>query len=435
MESKHSALQNQASLVASSLSPLGELRADEVRKVMELLGDVSLARVLVTDEEARIVYDSVDHTGTLDKYVLFSEVMLALEGKNVFHARLQGGALASKACIPVVSRSVVIGAVYLYEFDRDQAALVDDLRMNLWRISAAVCVLAILMTLVLGLLMGGRLRTILDGIRSIGAGRLDTRIQLRGRDELKQISSEINALADRLERTEAMRQRFVSDASHELKTPLAAITLLSDSIVQNDGMDRATIREFVYDIGREAERLSRVTQRLLELTRLEKGGRQSREAVDVKAVSAEALKMLRGLAQERDVSLDSRLDENCWIYANADDVHQVVFNLVENAVKYNVRGGKVMVLLFCRDEEVCFVVDDTGEGVPEEKLPFIFDRFFRVDESRTGEQSGSGLGLSIVKDTVMKHGGSVQAENREAGGMRFSVRFPLYTPPKEVKVR
>jgi signal transduction histidine kinase len=283
---------------------------------------------------------------------------------------------------------------------------------------------ALLVGLLLGYLISRRTRSILTGIRGIGAGRYDTRISDRGVDELGEISSEVNLLADRLQQIEGMRQRFVSDASHELKTPLAAITLLSDSIVQNDGMDKATVREFVYDIGREAERLARVTQQLQELTKLDSKARELREDVDLGRVAAEAMKMLQTLAVQKDVTLSSTLAEKCIVRANPDDLHQIIFNLVENAIKYNVIGGKVNLLLFRRENTVQLVVDDTGEGVPPEKLGSIFDRFYRVDEARSGEQSGSGLGLSIVQDAVRKYGGTVEATNRREGGMRFQVSFP-----------
>ena len=430
-ESKCSTMQNQASLIASSLSSLNTLHSDEVQKVMELLDEAGVARVIVTDEEARIVYDSVDGPSSRGRFVLFSEVILALEGNNVFTARLRDGALTGKACVPVVMRGSIIGTVYLYEYDAEQAALVTDLQNTLERISGAVIAAALLLAVILSMLMTGRIRTILSAMRSLGEGDYRARANVRGKDALEQLSREINVLADRLQQTETMRQRFVSDASHELKTPLAAITLLADSIVQTDDMPMPTVREFVYDIGREAERLRRVTQRLLELTRLHNPSEVKQERVDLQRVTEEALKMLRPLAQERDVKLKSRLDPGCVVMADADDLHQVIFNLVENAIKYNVAGGQVLVLLFPMEEEAYLLVDDTGIGIPEEKLPHIFDRFYRVDESRTGGDEGSsGLGLSIVKETVEKHGGRVSAQRRENGGMRFSVCLPMIKPKK-----
>ena len=424
-EAKSSSMLNQASLYASSLSSLNVLHADEVGKVMALLDDQRLSRVFVTDREKRIVYDNTalqsESAGDLAPE---QEVELALAGNNVFFSELKSGAVSSRACIPVMSRGSIIGAVFLYEYDTAQAALIDSLRRNLLSISLITAIFSLLVGLLLGYLISRRTRMILTGIRGIGAGRYDTRIADKGLDELGEISGEINLLADRLQQIEGMRQRFVSDASHELKTPLAAITLLSDSIVQNDGMDKATVRDFVYDIGREAERLARVTQQLQELTKLDSKARELREDADLGRVATEAMKMLQTLADQKNVALSSNLAEKCLVHANPDDLHQIIFNLVENAIKYNVVGGKVNMLLYRLGDRVELVVDDTGEGVPPEKLGSIFDRFYRVDEARSGEQSGSGLGLAIVHDAVLKNGGTVEASNRREGGMRFQVSFP-----------
>ena len=424
-EAKCSSMLSQASLYASSLSSLNVLQSEEVGMVMELLNDRSLSRVIVTDNTGRAVYDHVrELSGSEPGGVRSEDIALALEGNDVFRSVLRADAVASRACIPVMNRGSIIGSVFLYEYDTEQAAQLANLRRSLLSITLGTSFVAVLVGLMLGLFMSRRTRRILEGIRGIGSGRYDTRIEDRGRDELGDLSGEINLLADRLEQTERVRQRFVSDASHELKTPLAAITLLSDSIVQNDGMKMDTVREFVSDIGREAERLTRVTQQLQELTKLGSVRRELKEDADLGRVAEEALKMLRPLAERSSVLLNSSLAPDCIVRANPDDLHQVIFNLVENAIKYNVPGGKVQVLLFRREDEVILMVDDTGEGVPPEKLDSIFDRFFRVDEARSGEQSGSGLGLAIVRDAVEKNGGAVRASNRREGGMRFEVSFP-----------
>ena len=426
-QAKSSAMLSQASLYAASLSSLNVLKPEEVRMLMELMNDGSMNRVIVTDTAAVAVYDyeKSETTAEASSYSLREEdIALALSGNDVFRSELRYGELNSQACIPVMGGSGIIGAVVLYESDAAQAAMIDSLRRSMLHISLVTSAGAILIGLLLGFLMSRRMRTILAGIRGIGVGHYETRIADDRPDELGELSGEINQLAERLQQTEAVRRRFVSDASHELKTPLAAITLLSDSIVQNDGMDRSTVREFVSDIGREAERLTRITQQLQELTRIGSKPRMLRENVEVRRVVQEAAKMLRPLAEQRNVELVSSLDTGCVISVNPDDLHQIIFNLVENAIKYNVPGGKVSFLLFRQEKKVHLIVDDTGVGVPPDQLGNIFDRFYRVDESRTGEQGGSGLGLAIVHDAVVKNGGEIRASNRRECGMRFEVTFP-----------
>ena len=221
----------------------------------------------------------------------------------------------------------------------------------------------------------------------------------------------------------------MSDASHELRTPLAAIRLLSDSITQSDGMDEATMREFARDIGSEADRLQRITEKLMTLTKLDSGvtARQA-EPVDIRAVAERTLHLLEPLAAEQNVTLETDLDQGCVTAASADDLYQIIFNLAENAVKYNQPGGSVYLSLRQADGQALLTVADTGIGIPEGDMEHIFDRFYRVDKARSRASGGSGLGLAIVHDAVVANGGAIQAGPRAGGGTVFTVRFPLCVP-------
>ena len=192
-------------------------------------------------------------------------------------------------------------------------------------------------------------------------------------------------------------------------------------------MDSETAREFLTDIGDEAERLTRITEKLLTLTRLDTAHELHTSPVDVKAVVERVEHMLSPLARAANVSLEMALQPGCIIKATEDDLYQVAFNLMENAVKYNLPGGTVTVTLKRTAEQVILLVEDTGVGIPEDDLPKIFDRFYRVDKARSRAAGGTGLGLSIVRDTVRQHGGSVTATRREQGGTCFTVTFPLWT--------
>lgn len=204
-----------------------------------------------------------------------------------------------------------------------------------------------------------------------------------------------------------MRRRFVSDASHELKTPLASIRLLTDSLLQADHMDGETAREFLNDIGDEADRLTRITEKLLTLTRLDTAPAAEDVPVDVGAVVERVEHMLSPLARAVEVSLELKLQPGCVVLATEDDLYQIAFNLMENAVKYNLPGGRVLVTLTADGGRVVLRVEDTGVGIPEADLPKIFDRFYRVDKARSRESGGTGLGLSIAKEIVQRHHGTI----------------------------
>ena len=184
--------------------------------------------------------------------------------------------------------------------------------------------------------------------------------------------------------------------------------------------------EFVTDIGNEAERLQRTTEKLLDLSRLDDDIQVVPEPVDVKQVALDALVLLRPLASERQVHITSFLDDGCVALATVDDMFHIVFNLIENAIKYNVSGGTVNVTLHAVEETVVFTVEDTGIGIPESERFNIFNRFYRVDKARSREAGGSGLGLSIVHDAVRAHGGSIAVGPNQPQGSRFIVSFPRF---------
>ena len=220
------------------------------------------------------------------------------------------------------------------------------------------------------------------------------------------------------------QRQFVADASHELKTPLAAIRLLTDSILQTENIDRETAREFVTDIGQEAERLSRITEDLLRLTRLDSNVLERPVVVDALPVLEQVMRMMSLVAQEKGTELTYRAEGTCTMLATRDEIHQIIYNLTDNAVKYTPPGSTVQVSLFREGDQVVLTVEDNGAGIPEEDLPRIFERFYRVDKARSRAAGGTGLGLAIVRDTVEKRGGTVEAANRPGGGAVFTVRWP-----------
>ncbi len=425
-KSKQASLQSQTAVMASALAGLESLTVEGVEQVMNQLDDMGLTRIIVTDAAGMILYDTVEGGGTLYQYALIREVASALGGNVVFHGVYTDGQFRNSAALPVVYRNMTIGVVFLYEEDVEQAALLQGIQSNLRFMSLVVAAVVLVMSVVFSKALAGRIGTLLRAIRIVREGNYSHRVQMKGRDELAQLAEEFNQLTDRLQTTEEVRRRFVSDASHELKTPLASIRLLSDSILQNERIDLDTTREFVSDIGEEADRLTRISEKLLTLTRLDAERKIERTPVDLGAVIEKAEHMLRPLAQASEVTLENSLEEGCLVYATGDDLSQVAFNLMENAVKYNRPGGKVMVRLYRDGDEIVFQVEDTGVGIPEEELGKIFNRFYRVDKARSRAAGGTGLGLSIVRDTVRQHGGTVSATRREPEGSRFTVRFPAW---------
>lgn len=425
-DTKKSSLQSQGLVISSSLAALDSLNSEAVRQVMELLDVTPMTRMLVTDPSGLILYDTSEEDDASGRYALLSEVAAALDGRSAFYCSYSENVFISRAATPVVSNGVVLGAVYLYEQDAEQGDIISGLQRNLRTMSLAFGSIGLVVVFIIAATLTMRIKRLAAAIRVVSSGDYAYRLNVRGNDEIAELSEEFNVLTGRLESTEEARRRFVSDASHELRTPLAAIRLLSDSIVQSDGMDAHTMREFVTDIGSEAERLQRITEKLMNLTKLDSGVSETQqETVDIRVIALRALHLLKPLAAEQSITLRTELAENCLITASADDLYQIIFNLAENGIKYNVPNGQVFLTLRKEGKNAVFTVADTGIGIPDSDIGSIFDRFYRVDKARSRASGGSGLGLAIVHDAVLANGGSITVAHRKEGGTCFTVTFPL----------
>jgi len=432
--SKRDSLKGRAQVMASALMELETLSSPEqVGRVMNMLDDDRGDQVLVTDPSGMILYDSgADHDevsagGRPASYALRKEIVLAMKGHDdIFFTQYRDGAFYSASAVPIVYRGMTIGCVYVCEVDTEQGALLASLQKNLRTISFIIAAVAVIVGGSFSQIITSRIAALLGAIRVVGEGEYGHRLQIVGRDEMAELAEEFNQLTDRLQTTEEVRRRFVADASHELKTPLASIQLLSDSILQTDQMEPELVREFVTDIGSEAQRLTRITEHLLALTRLDSLPAAQVEPVDVGDVVKRVTESLRPVAEEAGVTIRPFLQPNCVIPCTGDELYRVAYNLVENAVKYNLPGGEVRCEVISQGDQILLEVRDTGIGIPEADIPKVFNRFYRVDKARSRAKGGTGLGLSIVRDTVRRYGGWVTAAANSPEGSVFTVGFPRY---------
>ena len=423
--SKETTMQGSVSVMVYSLAGLDRLNQENVAAAMAVVEETGLSRVLVTDSAGQVLYDTRETLGAVGKYTFYSEIVQALEGYDAFSCSYRDGAFRSRAASPVLYQNRIVGSVYAYEYDTEQAELLEGLQSNLLKLSAGIAAAVVLLSFILSRMLTRKISALLTGIRKVREGAYEHRTHIPGRDEIAQIGEEFNSLTDRLQTTETLRRRFVSDASHELKTPLAAIRLLTDSILQTDNMDMETVRDFVTDIGSEAERLTRITEDLLRLTRLDSGLLDQPEAVDVAPVLEQVIRMMGLLAREKGVRLTDRAAEGCRVLATRDEIHQVIYNLTDNAVKYSGSSGVVRVELRREGGDVVLTVADNGPGIPEEDLPRVFERFYRVDKARSRESGGTGLGLSIAREIVERHHGTIRLVPREGKGTTIRLVLPI----------
>ena len=428
--SKEGFVQGQALFIGSHLAEASDALAigDEERilMVMSQLDVAGVTYVVITNADGVVLFDPAGRS--LQSDFPTTLIRATLGGNDVLYSRFSEGSFFSSAFTPIMSGGSAVGAVYVHDEDPELGAVLIEMQDTLRNISIGVAIFSVVTVALIVWSLMRRVKLIVKGIISVREGQYGYHINISGSDELALLGDEFNSLTNRLRETDEVRRRFVADASHELKTPLASIRLLSDSILQNEDIERETVKEFIGDIGMEAERLARTTGKLMTLTRLDSQvEEEAYTRVDMRHAVVATLRMLRPLAETRGLTLTSELGEGCFVLATDDAVHQIIFNLVENAIKYNKPDGSVAVRLRIDDNVVVLTVDDRGVGVPDEDLPHIFDRFYRVDKARSREAGGSGLGLSIVQDTVHELNGNVTASKRVGGGMRFQVRFALYS--------
>ena len=424
-QAKYASMQDKIQVVASSFETADTLSAETVDQVISVLGDINVSRLLITDGEAKVLYDSSVRQNAVGQYALLEAVVQALGGSDVFHCAYHAGALQSFAAVPIMSRATPIGCVYVMDFDAEQGEIIENLERNILRGSWILLGGIVACSAIFSVVSSKRMRKILMSMRLVREGEYSHKIQMRGDDEYTTLATEFNKLTDRLQESEATQRQFVSDASHELKTPLASIKLLSDSILQND-MDADTMREFVSDIGNESDRLTRMTQKLLTLSKADAQTTCEHEVVDLGETVRRVFRMLVPLADRTQIQLTASLDRGCYVLSMEDDAYQIIFNLVENGIKYNHAGGSVHVTVRHTQDEAELLVEDTGMGIPQDAIEHIFERFYRVDKARSRQAGGSGLGLSIVHELVERNFGTIEVSSKEGEGTKFTVRMPYF---------
>jgi heavy metal sensor kinase len=247
----------------------------------------------------------------------------------------------------------------------------------------------------------------------------------RSGDEIERLSLALNRMIARLDESFQYVSRFTADASHELRTPLTVLRGELEAIMQRPRFDPET-RDTIGSALEETERLSRIVENLLAISRLDAGeARIEREEFDLSDLAVSTVEQMRLLAEDRNISLGCETNGAVTVEGDRARIKQVLVNLVDNAIKYTPEGGSVSVAVKAADGQAVMSVVDNGVGVPEEAVPHLFERFYRVDRARSRHMGGAGLGLAIVKSIVTAHGGRVTVASAGRRGSCFRVQLPL----------
>ncbi|MBR1737176.1 MAG: HAMP domain-containing histidine kinase [Firmicutes bacterium] len=381
-------------------------------------------RILVIDSSGVVVNDS-NKTDIGMTYIL-PEVIVALDGKDTANLREEEGVIYASAYIENDS-SEKIGIVLLVSSFEDVFMLLEDISHK-WIILfvAASVIIGIGVLITSNVMVIEPLKSILSSMEKITDGQLHNRVVVKGHDEFSELGTAFNNMTEELEQVESTRQEFVSNVSHELKTPLSSIKILSDSILLQDDVPVEMYNEFLQDINSEIDRMTNIVNDLLALVKLDhrEAGLNIKET-DINKMVEDLIKRLTPLADHKLIDIIYENNKKVDIEADEMKLTLAISNLIENAIKYTPDEGSVTIIVDGDHQNAFISVIDTGIGISEEEQSKVFKRFYRVDKTRDRETGGTGLGLAITHATVMLHNGSIKLTSKEGQGSSFVVRLPI----------
>ncbi|MBR5288218.1 MAG: HAMP domain-containing histidine kinase [Clostridia bacterium] len=327
---------------------------------------------------------------------------------------------------PLESGGRFSGALLLIASVQDTVDSLNEIQMQM----LGVFLLALLVVLVTaGLITRVITRPVAAlsaGIEHMGRGDYQHRVHVSGKGEMAHLAEAFNQMSEQIRSLDEARNQFVSNASHELKTPLATIKILVESMMYQEDMPTELRSEFLGDINKEIDRLSSVVSDLLTLVHIDSHKLRLRREMMVFAETVrESAARLAPLAGKRDQTLDVQITDSCEMFADPVKLGQVCYNIIENAIKYTPDGGSITVKLKKSGRDAVLEISDTGVGIPPEDQAHVFDRFYRVDKARSRDTGGTGLGLSIVQQIIRLHAGSIQVFSEVGKGTTFIVQLPV----------
>ncbi|MGI6239002.1 MAG: ATP-binding protein [Christensenellales bacterium] len=331
----------------------------------------------------------------------------------------------------ITGEAGVIGAiVYISQAEEIYEGL-RSIRIKIILWLAVIAILALVMSMFVVRTITNPIRELNEGISRMARGDLSSRVKVHGKNEFARLAMAFNSMSERIELFDKSRNQFVSNASHELKTPLSTMKILIETLLYQDTYNAEMQKEFLGDVNKEIDRLSGIISDLLTLVHIDSGGMQIKPAeLRLSTLVQEQTQRLMPLAREQGISMDCVVKDPCETFGDETKLQQAFYNVIDNAIKYTPRGGEVSIEVLKSGKKCVVRVTDTGVGIPESDLPHIFDRFYRVDRARSRETGGTGLGLSIVKQILLLHGGDISAMSREGAGTTFTMELPVL-PRKE----
>lgn len=418
----------QANVIAGYISQYQSLSSESINYLLASQQLPSNCRVLMLDKEARVNYDS--NNGVMQgKYMPTSAILDAIEGNNnVEQLTDADDEMVLGAAVPIVKEKAVKGVIYYQSSAADTVDFMQSILTTMMMLIAIVSILIGVVSFFMARVITDPIRDITEKLTKAADENKDYIIEKTTGGEIGQLIDSFNKMTQQIQLQETKRQEFVSNASHELKTPLSSIKLISDSLLNVQDAPREMVDEFLTDMNVQVDRLARIVDKLLTLTRMDNTAVVSRmefAVTDLTELCFNITKALRPLAEQKHIELTYDAEATVYSKVERDRIWEAIYNVVDNSIKYTKEGGTVSVKLSKDENNVFIEIKDTGIGIAADEIYKIFDRFYRVDKARARETGGTGLGLSIALTAVELHGGNIQVESEEGVGSTFRIIIPI----------
>ena len=422
IQSECTILRNQLVNTDYLVNPVSEV----INSELSMMSSVYSGRVMIIDADYRVVKDTFGvETG---KTIVSPDVIKCFTGTGTSYYDAKTGVI--EITTPVLQKSGeenIVKGVILVSVSTD---IISGTLMILERNTNVIFFMLMIVIIVAGAYIANRMakpfRKIANSIQDISQGFEDNELHVNSYTDTQMISEAFNQMRNRMKVLDNSRQEFVSNVSHELKTPLTSMKVLADSLLAQEDVPVEFYQEFMADIADEIDRENAIINDLLSLVKMDRASSDLNvKAENINEVVERILKRLRPIAAQRNIELV--FESFRPITAEVDEVKLslAISNFVENAIKYNKENGWVQVSLNADHKYFYIKVADSGIGIPQEDLDHIFERFYRVDKSHSKAISGTGLGLAIARNAVIVHRGAVKVHSEEGVGTVFTIRIPL----------
>lgn len=397
----------------------------KIAQSMETMPVESGFRVIITDSQTKAYYDSFNeesYTGKMLLYKPITEVLVNNKSMSSYYEK--DGELVIEAAVPIIKDKVTIGSVLVAASGEDVEEIVNRVTWAILVFGAIIILFVFALSVFIATLLTKPIVKLTTFINNMPKDKLQ-KCEVTSKDEVGELVVAFNDLIERVDELEEKRRSFVSDASHELKTPLSIIKLLSDSLIQTPNPDPQFVKEFLNDMGAEVERLTRIVQRLLDLTKMDQTSQMQIDMVSICEITEEVFEKLTPLAQNKEIIFTlHKPGDDVLVPVDRDSITEAIYNIADNSIKYTENGGSVKMEIMRDLGHILVRITDTGIGIPKDEVQKIFDRFYRVDKARARDTGGTGLGLSIAMDAVKLHGGYIEVSSEEEKGSTFTIVLP-----------